>query len=63
MAGALIAIIALGYLAMLAVAVLVFSPRPFVGGVAAVLALALGRALQIALTPPNVSRRVRHADR
>lgn len=43
---ALFAVVAMSYLAFVAVGVLVFRGRPFVGGAAAVFALALSRVLQ-----------------
>jgi hypothetical protein len=49
--------VGVAYLATLAVAYLVFRARPFVGGLAAVVAITLGRALQIVLHIPNVTRR------
>lgn len=54
---AVLAWIGVGYLAALAVAVLVFHKRPFVGGLAAIVALGLGRALQSYVHPPVISRR------
>lgn len=57
---ALLAFVAVGYLAALAIGYLVFRGRPFVGGLAAVVAIALGRALQIYLRPPIVTRRAPH---
>jgi hypothetical protein len=53
---ALLAFIGAGYLAALALAILVFRPRPFVGGLAAIVAIALGRALHIAVRPRAVTR-------
>ncbi len=53
---ALLGFIGVGYLATLAVCVLLFKPRPFVGGLAAVVAIAVGRALQIWLRPRAVRR-------
>lgn len=55
---ALLALVAVGYLATLAVGFLVFRARPFVGGLAAVVAIALGRALQLFLQVPIVTRRI-----
>ena len=48
-----------GYLATLALGVLAFRAKPFVGGIAAIVAIALGRALQMVLRPPDVKRRLR----
>lgn len=56
---ALLAVVSVGYLATLAIGYLVFRARPFVGGLAAVIAIVLGRALQIFLRPPVVTRRER----
>jgi hypothetical protein len=52
-----LALVGVGYLATLAVSIVLFRPRPFVGGLAAVVAIALGRALQLWLRPPVVVRR------
>lgn len=54
---ALLTFVSVGYLAALAVGYLVFRARPFVGGLAAVVAIALGRALQMYVRPPIVTRR------
>ncbi|MBX3205767.1 MAG: hypothetical protein KF764_11910 [Labilithrix sp.] len=54
---ALLTFVGVGYLAALAIGYLVFRARPFVGGLAAVVAIALGRALQLYLRPPIVTRR------
>ncbi|MBX3196862.1 MAG: hypothetical protein KF894_01795 [Labilithrix sp.] len=54
---ALITFVGVGYLAALAIGYLVFRARPFVGGLAAVVAIALGRALQLYVRPPVVARR------
>ena len=54
----LLALIGVGYLATLAVGIVVFKPRPFVGGLAAIVAIALGRALQMLVKGPDVSRRL-----
>lgn len=53
---ALLGFIGAAYLATLAIAILLFKPRPFVGGLAAVVAIAVGRALQIWLRPRAVTR-------
>jgi hypothetical protein len=58
---ALLALVGVGYLAALAVGVLVFRAKPFVGGIAAIVAIALGRALQIYMRPPVVTRRLRQS--
>jgi hypothetical protein len=54
---ALLGFVGVGYLASLAVAVLVFHTRPFIGGIAAIAAIGSGRVLQMVLRPPVVSRR------
>jgi hypothetical protein len=54
----LLALIGVGYLATLAVGIVVFKPRPFVGGLAAIVAIGLGRALQMLVKGPDVSRRL-----
>lgn len=54
----LLALIGVGYLATLAVGIVLFKPRPFVGGLAAIVAIALGRALQMLVKGPDVSRRL-----
>lgn len=54
---ALIATVSAGYLAALALAYLVFRGRPFVGGLAAMIALIAGRLLYAYLRPPIVTRR------
>lgn len=54
---AAIALVAVGYLMALAVAYLVFRARPYVGGIAALFAIALGRLFQVWLTPEPVTRR------
>jgi hypothetical protein len=52
----LLASISVGYLATLAVGVLVFNARPFVGGLAAIVAIALGRLVQLLVKTPVVTR-------
>ncbi|HVJ93028.1 MAG TPA: hypothetical protein VM580_24670 [Labilithrix sp.] len=54
---AMLALVGVGYLATLALGYVFFRGRPFVGGLAAVVALALGRALHTYLKLPMVSRR------
>lgn len=54
----LLALIGVGYLATLAIGIVVFKPRPFVGGLAAIVAIALGRALQMLVKGADVSRRL-----
>ncbi|MBX3191422.1 MAG: hypothetical protein KF819_30785 [Labilithrix sp.] len=56
---ALLALVGVGYLATLALGVAFFKARPFVGGVAAIVAIALGRALQLWIKPSAVTRRSR----
>lgn len=53
----LLALVGVGYLATLALGIVVFKARPFVGGLAAVVAIALGRALQLLVKTPAVMRR------
>jgi hypothetical protein len=54
----LLALVAVGYLATLASGIVVLKPRPFVGGLAAIVAIALGRALQLLVSrPPHATRR------
>lgn len=54
----LLAMIGVGYLATLAIGILVFKARPFVGGLAAVVAIGLGRGMQLLLKSPGVTRRL-----
>ncbi|AKV01203.1 hypothetical protein AKJ09_07866 [Labilithrix luteola] len=54
---ALLASVAVGYLATLALGVALFGPKPFVGGLAAIAGIALGRLLQVVVRPPSVTRR------
>lgn len=54
---ALLAFVGVGYLAALALGYVVFRARPFVGGLAAVVAIALGRALQLYVPLRSVTRR------
>jgi hypothetical protein len=56
---ALLAFVGVGYLASLALCVAIFHARPFIGGIAAIVAIALGRVLQIVLKPRVVTRRLR----
>lgn len=53
----LLAFVGVGYLATLAIGVVLFKARPFVGGLAAIVAIGLGRALQLLVGAPAVSRR------
>jgi hypothetical protein len=55
---ALLGFVGVGYLATLAICVVIFKARPYVGGIAAIAAIAFGRVLQIVLRPPVVSRRL-----
>ncbi|MDF2695036.1 MAG: hypothetical protein K0S65_3419 [Labilithrix sp.] len=55
--GAILAFVAVAYLATIAVGVLVFRARPFIGGLAAIVAIALGRTLQTYVKPPVVTGR------
>lgn len=54
---AALALIAAGYLIALAIGYLVFRARPFVGGLAAIASLVVGRLVQTALRAPIVTRR------
>lgn len=54
---ALLALVGVGYLGTLALGYIVFRARPFVGGLAAVVAIALGRVLQMVIRIPRVVRR------
>jgi hypothetical protein len=54
---AVLAFVGVGYLATLALGYVVFKARPFVGGIAAVVAIALGRVLQSLVRLPRVARR------
>ncbi len=57
----LLASIAVGYLAALTVGVLIWKARPFVGGLAAIVAIALGRLMQLVVKTPLVTRRASSA--
>jgi hypothetical protein len=57
----LLAFVGMSYLATLAVSYAVFRGRPFVGGLAAVVAIACGRALQIFMRLGVVVTERRHA--
>lgn len=52
-----LALVGVGYLATLAVSYVVFRGRPFVGGLAAIVAMVLGRGLQIFLRVGRATRR------
>ena len=52
-----LAFVAAGYLAALAVGVLLFHGRAFIGGLAAVIAIAVGRGLSVFVKLPVVTRR------
>jgi hypothetical protein len=54
---AMVAFVGVGYLATLAIGYLVFRARPFIGGLAAVVAITLGRTLQMYFQPKAVTRR------
>jgi hypothetical protein len=54
----LLALVGVGYLATLALGVALFKPRPFVGGLAAVVSIALGRTLQMVMRPRAVQKRL-----
>jgi hypothetical protein len=53
----LLASIGVGYLATLAIGVMIWHAQPFVGGLAAIVAIALGRVMQIVVKTPRVTRR------
>jgi hypothetical protein len=53
----LLALVGVGYLATLAIGIVLFKPQPFVGGFAAIVAIGLGRALQLLVQSPAVTRR------
>jgi hypothetical protein len=53
----MLALVGVGYLATLAIGYLLFKARPYVGGIAAVVAIMLGRLLQMYLRVPVVTRR------
>ncbi len=57
----LLAMIGVGYLATLAVGIVVFKARPFVGGLAAIVAIALGRLMQLLVKVPVATRRIASA--
>jgi hypothetical protein len=54
----LLALVGVGYLATIAVGIVIFKARPFVGGIAAIVAIALGRAMQLLVKAPTVVRRL-----
>jgi hypothetical protein len=56
-ATALFACVGVGYLATIAIAIAIAPPRPYHGGLAAVVAILLGRTLQLWLRPRAVTRR------
>jgi hypothetical protein len=58
----MIAVVALGYLAALALGVGLFQARPFIGGVATIVAIAISRGLLLFLPTPAVLTR-RSGDR
>lgn len=53
----LLALVGVGYLATIALGIVVFKAQPFVGGIAAIVAIGLGRALQLLVQSPAVTRR------
>jgi hypothetical protein len=52
-----LAFVGVGYLATLALGFLLFKGRAFIGGLAAVVAIAIGRGLQVFVKTPVVTRR------
>jgi hypothetical protein len=59
---ALLGFVGVGYLLALALGLLVFHAKPYIGGIAAVAAIVLGRVLQIVFRPSTVTRRLARAD-
>ena len=57
LAAAILAFTSVGYLAVLVVGVWIWKARPWVGGAAAIGAIALGRLLQVVVKPPVVEKR------
>jgi hypothetical protein len=55
---ALLGFVGVGYLLALALGLLVFHAKPYIGGIAAVAAIVLGRVLQIVFRPSTVTRRL-----
>jgi len=53
----LLALVGVGYLAALSLGVLIFQARPLVGGIASIVAIALGRIVQFFVKPSSVKRR------
>ncbi len=53
----ILALVGAGYLATLAVSYVVFGGRPFVGGIAAIVAMVFGRALQALMRAGRIGRR------
>lgn len=58
---AMLALGAVGYLGALALGVALFKPRPFIGGVAALVAIAAGRALTFVFKLPTVVPRLKRS--
>lgn len=53
----ILACVGAGYLGALAVGFLIFHARPLIGGIAAIVAIALGRALTVLVKRPALQRR------
>lgn len=53
----ILACVGAGYLGALAIGFLVFHARPLIGGLAAIVAIALGRALTVLVKKPVLNRR------
>ena len=58
----IVGVVAVGYLATLAISVGVFQAQPFIGGLATIVAVAVARALQLLFRAPAVLTR-RSSDR
>jgi hypothetical protein len=57
----LLTLVGVGYLATLAIGIVIWRGRPFVGGLAAIVAIGLGRAMQLLVKAPVPSPRIRGA--
>lgn len=55
---AILAFTGVGYLSVLVIGVLLGKARPYLGGIAAIGAIAFGRFLQVVVKPPVVERRL-----
>jgi hypothetical protein len=59
---AVLGLVSVGYLATLALGYEIWKARPFVGGLAAIVAIGLGRILQTAMRIPTVTSRAARVD-